>query len=222
MRLCTNRIDTFGPLSTHYPHILTSCFIDTILTPLATWLYFLILLILLFFSRASPSPTPSTITAPADHRHDDEKRPNSFGGSKKKKKLHRFLIILYTLLLIAQILMCVLELTRLSIAQLGIGLLPFTIVAIICAGALRLAPSFVQTRVRGWEGANVALWVMLVVVSVVKVVEEARELARKGDFGRDKGVQGRYKVEDQITDVGVMVGVYIALGVLEVALLWKR
>ena len=106
--------------------------------------------------------------------------------------------------------MCVLEIVRLSLAHLGIGLLPFTFVAIILAGVMRLTRGL-QGRVLGWRWANLALWVALAVMDGVKIAEEVKE-----GMGARKGT--KYPVVDEVTDVGVMVGVYVVLGVLEIGL----
>ena len=145
-----------------YSHILTSCFLDTILIPLCTWLYLLTLLYLvaLYFCRPRTSHHQTSSKFHMVH---------SFGRTHKKTadidinddpaldlprssrhgKLHVAFSILYYLLLLAQILMCVLEIVRLSLADLGIGLLPFTFVAIIVAGVMRLTRGL-QGRVRAW------------------------------------------------------------------------
>lgn len=132
----------------------------------------------------------------------------------ERSKTQRGILVLYCLLLVAQILMCILEITRLSIAGLGIGLLPFTIVSLAVAALFRLS-SGLDGRLWRWKWANLALWVELGVVTVVKIVEEAKELKSGRRRDRDRGMAGKYKVEDEITDVGVMLGVYLALGILE-------
>ena len=116
--------------------------------------------------------------------------------------------MLYYLLLLAQIAMCVLEMTRLSLAELGIGLLPFTLVTLLVAGGLRITDGF-GGRVRGWRWINVGVWIALAVTNGVKLAEGLKEGvdARKGT---------KYPEADQITDVAVMIGVYVVLLILEV------
>ena len=113
---------------------------------------------------------------------------------------------------------CIKEMTQLALADLGIGLLPFTPLAILIAGFLHhfspsLSPSSRHTKPRRlgrWtRGVNVALWVGLMAVSVVKVVEETRE-----GVGTRAGT--KYPMSDEVNDVGVMVGVYAVLVGLEV------
>ena len=60
--------------------------------------------------------------------------------------------------------------------------------------------------------ANLGLWIMLAVANSVKIAEEAKELHGLGGQQR-KG--SKYMVVDEVTDVGVMVGVYTVLGILE-------
>lgn len=214
MSLCgRRRIEGFGPISHTYSGILTSCFLDTVLIPLCTWLYLATLLILLLLSRRR-RPSPST-SPQSDNGAEEESKTRSAkrvwtGGSKIQKAC----LGLYCLLVIAQILMCILEITRLSIAGLGIGLLPFTIVSLAIAVLLRLS-SGLNGRVWRWKWANLALWAELGIVTVVKIVEEGKELKSGRRRDRDSGMAGKYKVEDEITDVAVMLGVYLALGILE-------
>lgn len=106
--------------------------------------------------------------------------------------------------------MCILEIVRLSLTHLGIGLLPFTLVALITAAAVQFTKGL-QGRVYGWSYLNLALWVSLAVTNGVKIAEETKEGtgARKGS---------KYPVADEITDVAVMIGVYAVLAFLEVAL----
>lgn len=216
MSLCSNRPEGFGPLSHLYPNILTSCFLDTILVPLCTWLYLLAVLIslLLAFRRRK---TPHNLK---ERPSTDEPKYFTNGGeplsphARKRSKSQTVLIILYTLLIIAAILMTVLEIVRLALAHLGIGLLPFTFVGILVAGVLHLTSAFSRNGNllggrRGWiRWVNLGLWTALVVVEAVKIAEEVKE-------GVGTRVGTKYPMADEVTDVGVMIGVYIALGVLE-------
>lgn len=103
--------------------------------------------------------------------------------------------------------MCILEIVRLSLAHLGIGLLPFTIVTLITAAAVRFTDG-VRGRILGWRYLNLAVWTALAVTNGVKVAEESKEGtgARKGS---------KYPVSDEMTDVSVMIGVYAVLFLLE-------
>lgn len=207
-----------GSQSHFYSHILTSCFLDTILVPLCTWIYLVALVLLLilpprrssnghFKSRNRPSGTGYGMRRKGDV--DWEVRTE--GASRiQHGKTHKAFAVLYYLLLLAQVLMCILEIVRLSLAQLGIGLLPFTFVTLIIAAALRWTGGL-GGRMYGWRWANLGVWIALAVANSVKVAQEAKE-------GTGARKDGRYPVVDQITDVGVMIGVYAALGLLEIAL----
>ncbi len=118
--------------------------------------------------------------------------------------------VLYYLLLLAQCLMSILEITRLSLANLGIGLLPFTLVTLILAGLLRVS-SGIMEMVDGWLGANCAVWIALAVCNGVKVAEEVKE-----GINTRKGT--KYPESDEVIDVSVMIGVYFALAILEISL----
>lgn len=75
------------------------------------------------------------------------------------------------------------------------------------AAALRFTNGL-SGRILGWRYLNLAVWVALAVTNGVKVAEETKEGtgARKGS---------KYPVSDEITDVSVMIGVYVVLAVLE-------
>lgn len=129
---------------------------------------------------------------------------------KMHGKVHRAFKVLYGLLILAQALMCTLEIVRLSLALLGIGLLPFTYVGLLIAFALRFSQRF-RGPIQKWRWASLFLWVSLAVANVVKLSGELKEgiNSRKGT---------KYPMIDQITDIAVMIGVFVVLGVLEVCL----
>jgi len=133
---------------------------------------------------------------------------------KDRSRFYRVFLTIYYLLNLAQVLICVLEITRLALAHLGIGLLPFTFVSLVVAAAVRLSVGL-RGRLMGWRLANLGLWIILAAINGVKIAEEVRELNGVGGRQR-KG--GKYMVVDELTDVGVMVGVYIGLGILEASL----
>lgn len=148
-----------------------------------------------------------------DRMETGEGAQSAFHESRIKKgsasKIQLVLKVLYYLLLLAQCLMCILEITRLSLAKLGIGLLPFTFVTLILAGLLR-ASSGLMGRVNGWLWANLAVWIALAVCNGVKIAEEVKE-----GINTRKGT--KYPESDEIIDVSVMVGVYAALAVLDIS-----
>ncbi|MCJ1278062.1 hypothetical protein MMC21_005876 [Puttea exsequens] len=202
MRLCSNRPEGFGPHSHLYSHILTSCFLDTVLVPLCTWLYISVLIILAAIVRRRPNDT-TTFRARKSAGEVD-----ALGGPKiGRSKTHLVFTILYYLLLLAQTLMCILEIARLSLAHFGIGLLPFTFVTLLGAAILRFTNGM-RGKIAGWRWATLGVWVALAVTNGVKIAEEDKEGA-----GTRKGT--KYPEVDEITDVAVMVGVYAALGALE-------
>lgn len=205
-----------------YNHILTSCFLDTILIPLCTWLYLLAIAALFaIFSRRGRIPNSQHSKFYMVHGFRSHRKSTNIDAieesageipvpHRRHGKIYLVVSVLYYLLLVAQLLMCVLEIVRLSLAHLGIGLLPFTFVSIIVAGALRLTKGL-QDRARGWRWANLALWVALAITNGVKIAEEVKE-----GTGMRKG--SKYPVVDELTDVSVMIGVYAVLGIFEVCL----
>ena len=196
-----------GPLSHLYSHILTSCFLDTILVPLCTWLYLLVVVVLTALdARCSPGIRRAQKTS-----EDVEVDGLAERGRKRSHGIaHKAFSIVYYLLLLPQVLMCVLEITRLSLAHLGIGLLPFTFVSLILASALHFTRGF-RGRVLGWKWANLAVFIALAITNGVKIAEEVKE-------GTQQRKGSKYPESDQIIDVAVMVGVYAALATLETLL----
>ena len=108
--------------------------------------------------------------------------------------------------------MTILEMVRLGLAHLGIDLLPFQSVAIVVAGVLHLMRRFSKLNIIGWTWANVGLWLALIVVNIVRLVGQAKE-----GINDRKGT--KYPVADEVTDIGVMIGVFVALVVLEIVLI---
>ena len=106
--------------------------------------------------------------------------------------------------------MCILEIVRLSLASLGIGLLPFTFLALGVAGLLR-ATSGLRGKVMLWRWLNLGLWIILAATNSVKIAQEVKE-------GIDARKGSKYPVLDELTDVSVMVGVYAVLTMIEIAL----
>ena len=124
--------------------------------------------------------------------------------------MHRASELLYGLLILAQALMCTLEIVRLSLALIGIGLLPFTYVGLLVAFALRFSQRL-RRPIQNWRWASLSLWVSLAVANGVKLSGELKE-----GINLRKGT--KYPMIDQITDVAVMIGVLVFLSVLEVCL----
>ncbi|KAI4254213.1 MAG: hypothetical protein L6R42_007291, partial [Xanthoria sp. 1 TBL-2021] len=209
-----------GPLSHLYGQIVTSCFLDTILVPLCTWLYLATLIAsTIIGTRLFRHPSSNV---PRHRRFRDSKttqevetnEPAAGDGIPQRTKSHKALSILYYLLLLAQILMCVLEIVRLSITHLGVGLLPFTLVVLITAAAVRFTKGL-RGRIYAWRYLNLALWVALAVTNGVKIAQETKE-----GTGSRKG--SKYPEADEITDVAVMIGVYAVLALLEITLsVWE-
>ena len=176
--------------------MVTSCFIDTILVPLATWLYLTIVVLLVISSALRPGLRVSKGT--------------DFKPGPGRSRAHGILTGVYFFFIAATMGMSILEVVRLSFARLGIGLLPFTFVALLVAAALRMTKGF-RKRVSGWRWANIVAWVALAATNGVKLAEELKE-----GTGARKGT--KYPESDEITDVGVMIGLYVILAILDAIL----
>lgn len=102
-----------------------------------------------------------------------------------------------------------LEIARLDIAELGIGLLPFTYVGVIVAGVGHV---LTEKRASIVRGLGVLYWLMLAVAMALKVAALVEE---EGTHNRVE-VASKYPLGDEVTDLSVMLGVEIVLALLEV------
>jgi hypothetical protein len=127
-----------------------------------------------------------------------------------KRQCHNVKIGVYALALFCAFAMTVLEITRLELADMGIGLLPAEWAGFIIAGGLRFSQGIRGRFPRYWI-ANVVFWILLIATNAVRMVEMVKE----GVYTRKKTA---YPMSDQIIDVGVYMGVYVVLAVLE---LWR-
>ncbi|KAG7058735.1 hypothetical protein JMJ77_0006106 [Colletotrichum scovillei] len=235
--LCEHRPEGFGPRSAFSSHLPTICFADVVVVPLATWLYLIILLIVLplcllsLRASASASAVPSH-TAGAPTAGDKVAVSTSASTSmppatKSTSVVVKIASIIYYVLIVGMLAMASLEIARLIVAQLGIGLLPFTYVGILAALVLHVAAASTTTTswlgglhvYRGearwrWtvKGVNILYWVMLMCVMAIKVASQAKE---QNALGIRTGQQAQYPISDSITDNAAMIGVEFVLLILE-------
>jgi hypothetical protein len=148
---------------------------------LSTWIYFLLLAALFF----QPRPN-SHVYIPAI-----------------KRRCAACKDILYIFALVVAFGMTALEVARLVLANLGIGLLPFEWAAFGVAAILRFTRGLNGKMSKYWI-AGAILWSCLLAANAVRVAEMMKEGA-----GTRKGT--KYPMSDQITDVGVLLGVYVVL-----------
>jgi hypothetical protein len=200
--LCQNRPEGFGPYSSLHPRLPTTCFLDVIVVPLATWLFMALMLAMLIM-RMVASRRPHHLHSPVSSKAGAHTHPRSV--------LSRVLAIIYYLLILAMLAMVSLEIARLVVAKLGIGLLPFTYLGVLIALANRIA----------WRSRTVGLvsalyWIMLAATMALKVAAEQAEQMGPGIRAQGVGVQGMYPTSDEVLDNSVMVGVELLLAVLEV------
>lgn len=129
----------------------TTCFLDTILLPLPTWLFLAFGLPLLLFSSRPLSP-PAT----------------------SHSRALRAVTWLYYILTVALLAMDVLEIARLALPRAGgIGLLPFGLVGVLGAlGAMR-------ARARGWRKERVVGGVLVVYWALRELRLYREAMARK-------------------------------------------
>lgn len=207
---CKNRFEGFGPHSGIHPSTPTHCFNDVILVPLATWVYLAILLILLL---SNPSRVPYATTK------------RSEGEAKRRKSTFNsrgLLTGLYWLLIIGMLALTSVEIARLIIADLGIGLLPFNYVGILLALLVHiatrkaprdhLADGSVANRNWRLQCATAIFWGVMAVVAAVTAASAKME----ENMGYIRiGQQALYPVDDVFVDNLTMACVGIVLAGLE-------
>ena len=214
--LCKNRPEGFGPHSSLHPSIPTTCFLDTILTPSATWLYlFLLPFLLPLYAKSLRSHNETRIIS-------SDKSIDEYDGTPilrsqwdpepvpKPGFFTRTLSVLYYLLVVAMLGMMALEIARLSFADLGIGLLPFTFGGILAALVLRSS-----WQARAVRLLNAVYWILLAAVMTVKFIAELDENMGSERRVKGDGVVGMYPTSDEIIDVATIMGVAAMLSVLE-------
>ncbi|KAF2087048.1 hypothetical protein K490DRAFT_42560 [Saccharata proteae CBS 121410] len=200
VQLCRNRPEGFGPHSSLHPNIPTTCFLDVIVEPLATWLF------LLFLTALLPLRYRSYL-----RRHPRNSHPALTSTRPTKPGLvSRVASAIYYILVVCLLAMASLEIARLVVAELGIGLLPFTYVGVLAALANRLTWPCRVSRL-----ANAAFWLMLVVVMGLKTAAEADEMGGRVERRKATEGVGRYPTSDEVIDNAVMVGVEVGLAALE-------
>jgi hypothetical protein len=99
---------------------------------------------------------------------------------------------------------------RLSTINFGVALLPIVVVGIFWAGVLHHSDGF-NGLVPCHKYVLVFFWIANMIMAIVKTAG----LAKEGAHGRSEAM---YPIEDQLTDTGVMAGLYLLLAGLEVAL----
>ncbi|KAI9736570.1 MAG: ubiquitin-specific protease doa4 [Claussenomyces sp. TS43310] len=200
--------DPRGPSSNLSNPLPASCFVDVVLIPLPVWIYIILVatLAVLSIHQRQKKYNPSTLHLRMVHR---------------SSILYRILLAVYYLLLIANILMTTLEIVRLSLIHFGVGLLPFSYVALLLGLFLHLTDGGVgQLRLKRtyWIAANEVAWLGLMIMSVIKTVSL---VYMENNGTRRKGT--KYLVSDQVIDVAVMSGVYLVIGLLELGLApWEQ
>lgn len=214
-----------GPHSNLHPSLPTTCFNDTITTPLATWIYlFLLLVTFIPFALLAHFRSRSSVPKSAFFSPDSQEAPLP---SSTPRWAVITLRVLYAFFILAAIAMVSLEIARMNVAQLGLGLLPFEYPGIVIAAAVHLGLVLARNKRRdgrgkggratlmverlGW-GLNTLYWVMTAVVWAIKIATYSLE----GLHSRDgMSPEDAYLVVDEVTDLGVMVFLAVVLIIFE-------
>ncbi|KZO97327.1 hypothetical protein CALVIDRAFT_597638 [Calocera viscosa TUFC12733] len=165
----------------------STCTIDTVLIPLPTWLLLAALPLVFILLRSRRSP-PLIRTS-----------------------LQKTIWVIYLVLLVADIAMSVLEMARLGVAKLGLGLLPFNTIGLIIV--------IVMVGCRGkvsWMLFPLGFfWLLLVAFEAVKV-SRLSLLPSK--------TPTQYPGSDQVLDNAVMLAlatIFSVLDTYEIIVLWR-
>ncbi|KAL9938063.1 hypothetical protein V8E36_002686 [Tilletia maclaganii] len=210
--LCGLRYDNRFPFASEPNNDLpTTCFNNVVLEPIATWaLLFLILPVLLVAvwipgtKEYGRENAVGLVRLRYGNSHDGHVTTRRFG------KLRAAGNIIYTLLVVASLLMNVLQITRLALADRGVGLLPFNLAGILIALFLMLHPSPpTRTARTATSAALFFYWSLLIVFTAVAI---ATMQALKGTEDR---LGTEYLLSDELLDVGVQVGCYAVFWLVE-------
>jgi len=166
---------------------LSTCSLDVILIPLPTW--FLLFFIYLYLFQ---SPRPGYRT----------------------ENLPKWISIGYLFFLLAFIGMASLEIARLAVANLGVGMLPFTLVG--------LGIAFAMVYLRNKDGRRCAAFLApyFLLLSTMEALKVHRLIEIQRQIDTIKG--SKYPVSDWLTDVIVMLALSALCAILEIILLFRR
>jgi len=233
MTICSNRPDGgFGPFYTNgSTHVLTTCFDDTFLEPLGSWvfLHFVPILMLVMLRRRQSDEDYRNredielMNVPDQGRDPTTKQALAkkvrlWWGGKWPRARYAFLVI-SQLLLFALFAMHALEIARLSVDGQGVGLLPFLFVPLIIIWISLLVPAPAWSR-GGWAkparphgmaffiGVCVyCCWMMITVGIKLWSYSKVEKLLGPAQYN---GVDSKYPYSDRIIDNVVILAVYFS------------
>ncbi|KAE8219402.1 hypothetical protein CF319_g6895 [Tilletia indica] len=214
--LCGLRYDNAFPFTSKgSKNLPQTCFNDVILEPIATWSLLVVILPLLMALVWIPGRKKygkSSLVGLVRLRYGE--RTSSAKGVTPRRfgKLRAAGNIIYTLLVVAALLMNVLQIVRLALANRGIGLLPFNLAGILIALFLMLAPSSPSRKAR--SATSLALFLFWSLLIAFTSVALAHLTSLKGIEDR---LGTEYLLSDEALDVGVQVGLYAVFWLVEAA-----
>lgn len=137
------------------------------------------------------------------------------GASRRWVRLSALSVYFFCIVVI--VLMETIEVARLVRADLGVGLVPFVYVGCLIAISLQ-ATDALWGRLRGWQVSGTLFWLLSFCITTVKAVAVGR-FGTKGPLAR-KG--SKYPVEDQLTDLIVLVIFYAILVAMQIILVYVK
>nr|GAT60758.1 predicted protein [Mycena chlorophos] len=166
----------------------STCTLDTVIVPLPSFLFLVALTIHSFLRRT-----------PNEH----------------SLRIRKWLHIAYLVLLGAQIAMTILELVRLGLENLGVGLLPVNTLGLLCAFIVLLRER-VHGRSRTLLPIFVAYWLFELVVEAVKTAR----LNKLQQVDPTTSKDSKYPSSDWFLDNAVMLALYCIFCVTEISVLF--
>ncbi|KAJ7066954.1 hypothetical protein C8F01DRAFT_652829 [Mycena amicta] len=159
-------------------------------------------------------PLPSFLFLVALAAHFGLRRRNSSHEREERLNTKKWVHIAYLVLVVAQICMTILELIRLGLENLGLGLLPVNTIALICAFVVLL-----RERV---PGRSRRLLQILIIYWLLEFIFEAVKSARLHtleELNPTTSDNSKYPSSDWFLDNAVMLALYLVFCVGELATL---
>ncbi|UZJ51148.1 hypothetical protein CBS101457_000468 [Exobasidium rhododendri] len=216
--LCGKRYDNAMPFASSSGGSLHTCFEDTVLVPLASWLFLLAFLGYIAYAISMRKRSSGNNYKQAWHKliyrkghasnaallqstdkeveESSTQRSTTLPSQTRWPKTSTSFSILYSLLVLAALLMNILEIVRLYLADRGAGLLPFSLASLVIILILMHVP--LPTQLRPATGSVILVfWFFSVIFTAVQLSTLSSLMDVEPRFGTE------YLNSDQIVDVSV-------------------
>ncbi|KAL8392333.1 hypothetical protein RB595_002503 [Gaeumannomyces hyphopodioides] len=200
IELCINRPEGIRAVSTISNPLPSQCFFDTYLVPLPAWAFMATILVLALALPAS--------------EHRGRPRPGV-----QRRWVRTAALSVYYFLVSGAMAVQLVEVARLMQAQLGVSMIPFSVVGAMLAAASVAAGARLPTRRGAAAAAAAAFWAAGAVVAGAKFAALRRLIGDEDGSTGPLARQGTtYPVADQMADNAALAGVCAALAAIELVL----